>query len=97
LLEQNTQLLQHTMRMGRVEKGLHEVPRELRPPMEPMPLELMAYIKSFAFPQFRRMQYQEAYKKHARGESWASIMQSVMKTKQTQEIEDEHDPEDQGE
>jgi hypothetical protein len=77
LRAQNDKLTEHLTRMDRTEHGLHEVPREQRPPVEPMPREIMEYINGFAFPAFRKQMRDTAYRRRARGEPWAAIAASL--------------------
>lgn len=84
-------LLDHTKRMDRNEHGLHEIPREQKPPLDPAPPELSEYIKGFAFKGFRQRMWKNAISRRARGESWAEIMASIKRERDGDEPEQEED------
>ena len=87
LREQNAQLLAHITRMDRVEHGLGETPRPERLALQPMPGELKAYIASFATPAIQKTMRDQAYRRHAKGQSWETIAQDVMREDSEEEAE----------
>lgn len=66
-------------RISRREAGLPEIPREARPPLTPMPPELVEYIRGFAGQSLQKTMRDQAYIRNAKGESWESIMADVMR------------------
>lgn len=78
LREQNGQLIDSLTRISRREAGLPETPREPRPRLEPMPIELKEYIEKFATPSIRKEMRTRYYRRHGAGEAWARIMDDVM-------------------
>jgi hypothetical protein len=77
LADQNAQLIEHLKRMDRVEHGLGETPRQLKQP-EPMPRALVDHIRAYAGRSTQKMMRDQAYRRHARGESWESIMREAL-------------------
>jgi hypothetical protein len=78
LRAQNDNLLEHLKRMDRVEHGVSELPVERKAPLEPMPQMLRDYIQSFASPSIQKEMRDQSFKRHARGEPWASILADVL-------------------
>ena len=65
-------------RISRREAGMSEVPRDARPPMEPMPPELRHYIDGAATASSRREMMGTAYRQNAAGKPWAQIVAETM-------------------
>jgi len=74
LREQNERLVDSLTRMNRVERGMGEIPREPRPPMEPAPVELLEYWDSFGDPRTSKRLRDEAFRAHAKGKHWSVIL-----------------------
>jgi hypothetical protein len=81
LQEQVAKLMDHQTRMDRREHGLAEVPREAKPPMEPMPRDLVDRISSYGNSSMRKQMRDVALRRHAKGESWDAILKDEQKTK----------------
>jgi hypothetical protein len=77
LADQNAQLLEHLKRMDRVEHGLGETQRQPKQP-DPMPRDLMDYIRGHASRSMQKMMFDQAYRRNVRGESWGDIKADVM-------------------
>jgi hypothetical protein len=75
---QNQVLQDALIRLQRKQSGLSELPREARPAVEPMPDELKAYIEGFAGKGIRKQMRDTAFRRHAGGESWNSIVRDVL-------------------
>ncbi len=73
-------------RIDRVDAGMSELPREQPRPREPMPEELSHYINGFHNKNQKRMMRGTAYKRHADGETWVSIVADVVIPDEPQEI-----------
>jgi len=73
LREQNTGLYEHFKRMDRTEHGLGEVPRPARTAIEAMPETIQEYISGFAGQQTQKQMRDQCWRRHGRGEAWASI------------------------
>ena len=84
LREANTKLTESLTRISRREVGLPEVPREARPPLEPMPPELAGYISEFANASVRKTMRDTALRQHAAGKSWAAIVADTMAEEEVQ-------------
>lgn len=84
LRERNEHLTDQIQRIQRFQSGMTETPREPRPQLEPMPLELERHIEQFDNSSLKRDMKQRCYRRHARGEPWSTIMKSMM----TEEAED---------
>lgn len=78
LREQNSELVDKLARVKRFQAGMTETPGGTRRELEPMPVELLQHINAFATQSTRRMLSGQAYRAHARGESWPSIAQRIM-------------------
>ena len=79
LLAQNKELLDHITRMDRVEHGMTEVPRQQRPPTEPIDKELLAFINSHGSPEIRNQMLEEALRRHHKhGVPYSEIKRDVM-------------------
>ena len=75
LREQAGELVQHIVRMDRVEHGKAEVPREQRSPVEKMPDELRKYINGMASLSTQKMMIDAASIQHTRyGVPWSKII-----------------------
>jgi len=77
LRAQNTELLNHVKRIDRARQGLSEVPREPKPAIIQMPQELHAYFDGFSNKALARQSRNEAYRRHAAGLSWDTIMKEA--------------------
>ena len=80
LLAENARLLDHVTRMERADRGLSEVPRQPRPPMEPMPRDLAEHIAGYDNPTVR-VELRRTCFRRARNESWDAIKADVMPRK----------------
>lgn len=78
LREQVAALTDSLTRIRRHEAGLHETPRPERRKLEPMPDRLKKHIEGFFNPSLRKQTRDGLYRRHARGESWPSIMDEVI-------------------
>jgi hypothetical protein len=67
-------LTESLVRISRREVGLPEVPREARLPLEPMPRDLAEYIRGFASTSVQKQMRDVAYREHAQGVPWATII-----------------------
>ena len=72
VVEQNDRLMQHVIRMDRVEHGLTELQPEKKK-REPVPDGVMNLIGGFASPNTQTMMLNEAKKQHRDGWSWEKI------------------------
>jgi hypothetical protein len=79
LREKNDHLTDQLVRIQRHQAGLHEVPKQPRPALEPMPVELREYVAGFANRSIQKAMRDAAYKRHAQGEPWDSIMEDAMR------------------
>ena len=77
-MERFEKLIEHMMRMDRVEHGLGEKERPDRPKLEPIPKKLLEYVNSFDNPTTRKQMRDEAYKRHAKGQPWYQIVAATM-------------------
>lgn len=79
LREQNDKLVDHIVRVDRIEHGAPELPRQTRPANEPMPYELLEYINSCGDERMQKMQRDEAFRRHFKlGQPWQQVMDEVM-------------------
>jgi chromosome segregation ATPase len=78
LREKNEHLTEQLVRIQRHQAGLHEVPKQPRPALEPMPVELREYVAGFANRSIQKAMRDAAYRRHSQGEPWASIMADAM-------------------
>ena len=69
-------------RICRREVGLPEVPRQLRPPLEPMPQELHEHYKRYGDQRLAKAERDVAYRAHAQGKPWAQIVAEVTAQKE---------------
>lgn len=88
LQRQNAQLTDQLVRIQRRQAGLHEVPKEPKPALEPMPRALREYIAGFANRSIQKAQRDAAYKRHSQGEPWSSIAADLMEDDQPEEGDD---------
>lgn len=72
--EQNERLMDQMARMHRRLAGLPEVPRDARPPVEPMPESVLSYCNSLSNKAMQKVARDAAMKRHAAGEAWEAIM-----------------------
>ena len=79
LREQVGEMVQHIVRMDRVEHGKAENPREPRPPIEDMPQKLREHIKGFASTSIQKTMFDEASRRHAKqGVPWSRIIEETI-------------------
>lgn len=71
-------LEEQVVRMRRHEAGMSELPRQPRPPVEKMPEELAQHIAKFLGKTTKKGMRDTAFKRHAGGEPWSSIMADMM-------------------
>jgi len=64
-------------RIERVKLGLTEVPGKVRAQTEPMPMELVTYIKSHSNASLQRQARREAFRRYREGSSWDDIIKHV--------------------
>ena len=69
-------------RLTRREMGMTEEPRPARPPLLPMPPVLKEHIESYADASLRKTMRDAAYRRHAQGASWDSIISDVLVKKE---------------
>lgn len=85
LREENEKLREHGKRMDRVDRGLGEVPRPPKPPLEEMPKHVHELIMRYGDPRTQLMLKRDAYRAHhTRGEPWDAIYRRM---KDTQDAE----------
>jgi len=77
LMAQNDTFVAHLTRMDRVDRGLSETARIPRAALVPMSPELRGYIDAFASPAIRKAMRDQAYRRHASGQSWETIFAAV--------------------
>lgn len=78
LRSQVDRLTDHLTRIQRREAGMTETPRAPRPALEPMPRELHEYIAGIANGSLQKEIRDRCYRRHAKGEPWASIVQEIV-------------------
>ncbi len=78
LREQNLYLTDSVVRITRREAGLPEIPRELKPPPDPMPRALREHIESWASKATRDQEKRRAYALLKEGKPWGEIMEILM-------------------
>ena len=85
---QNDKLIEDLTRQSRFEKGMAETPRPERKQLEPMPRDLHDWIRGWANPATQKMQRAQAYRRHGRGEDWATIMDEMMQEDEAEVVPD---------
>ena len=78
LHERISNLVDHTTRMDRIDRGIGETPREPREEIGHMPKALLEHCNSWANPKVRKELRDQAYRRRVKGESWPEIMLDVM-------------------
>lgn len=74
----NDELTSHLVRMHRVEHGVAETPRKLKPPPEAMPRSLVEYFNGLENRSMAKHLCDQAKKNHVKGEPWSSIQGKIL-------------------
>ena len=86
LEEQNAKLVDSVIRLKRFEYGLGELPRQPRPPLQPMPETLREWIDGWQNPGIRHRLKHDANHRHIQGESWEKIEQGMREEAEPKEV-----------
>lgn len=77
LRDQNDKLIDHLMRIDRVQNGLPEVARKSLPDLQPMPMRVLRWCNRADEPRVRARERDHLLKRHQNGESWDKIEQEI--------------------
>jgi hypothetical protein len=89
LREKNDHLTEQIVRIQRHQAGLHEIPKQPKPALEPMPKEVREYISGFGNPSIRKDMRDRAYRQHARGVPWSEIAETMLSEEEGADDESE--------